>query len=112
MKTSMLGFIALDPKIQRFTFGHNENLRCLTSAPGLPVEALLYDAIRGDALSILDIFALYHDHVFGGKAIPNQIAIFIAERLGSIVYDNKNFDDIIPKKELKKHREAHQRQQY
>lgn len=102
MKTSILDFICLDPKIQPFTLGHNENLRCLTSGQGLPVEALLYDAIYGDALSILDIFALYHAYVFGGKDIPHQVSVFIAEKLGSIAHDNKTFEDIIPEKELKK----------
>jgi len=104
MKTSILDFIGLDPKIKPFTLGHNDNLRRLTRGRALPIEALLYDAIHGDALSILDIFALYHDYVFGGKAIPHQISVFIAEKLGSIAHGGKNFDDIIPEKELKKAR--------
>ena len=93
------------PKTKPFTFGRNENLRRLGSYRALPVEALLYDAMLKNPLSILDIFALYHDFVFEGDEVPPQIAVFIAEKIGSIAYDNKNFEDIIPEKSLKKARQ-------
>ncbi len=92
------------PKTKPFTFGRNDNLRRLNTYTMFPVEALLYDAILKNPLSILDIFALYHDLIFEGHEIPPQIAVFIAENLGSIAYGNKNFGDIIPEKVLKKAR--------
>lgn len=89
------------PKTRPFSFGRNGNLRRLNTYRALPVEALLYDAILKNPISILDIFALYHDCVFEGDKVPPQIAVFVAEKLGSIAYDNKNFEDIIPEKSLK-----------